>query len=95
MLAVIAVVSVLAIFFFPAMQGPYPAVHGPVTALLAVRAANRLRISIMRAGVKAVRSCLNFARLMPFSSSLQRTALASAEFAADSLTAGFNSILRC
>ena len=42
-LAVLAAVCVLATFFFPGMEGPYPAVHGPVTALLSLRAATRLR----------------------------------------------------
>jgi hypothetical protein len=61
--AVLAVLGVLGIFFFPAMQGPYPAVHGPVSALLSVRAAAGLRLAIARAGLDAVRNCLGFARL--------------------------------
>src|ERR1041385_703148 len=51
-LALIAVICVLSIFFFPAMRGPYSVVHGPVTALLAARAAAGLRMSI--AGVRVV-----------------------------------------
>ena len=42
--AVLAVVCVLAIFFFPAVQGPYSVVHGPVTALLSLRASAALRV---------------------------------------------------
>jgi hypothetical protein len=36
--AVLAIVGTLAIFFFPAVTGPYPIVHGPATALRAMRA---------------------------------------------------------
>src|SRR5579864_4096379 len=93
MLAGIAVVSVLAIFFFPAMQGPYSVVHGPVTALLSLRAAAGLRTAIVKAGLGAVRSCLSFACLAPFSFSLRWTALPSAEIAMDSLAAGINPTL--
>lgn len=32
---------VLSIFFFPAVQGPYPAVHGPTTALQSLQNSNR------------------------------------------------------
>jgi len=53
-LALIAVLSVLGIFFFPASQGPYAAVHGPVTALLSIRAAARLRLIIVSSGLNAI-----------------------------------------
>lgn len=46
-LALIAFLCVLIIFFFPVIQGPYPAVHGPVTALFSVRAASRLRLIVL------------------------------------------------
>jgi len=36
-LSVLAILCVLSIFLFPAVQGPYSAVHGPVTALQSVR----------------------------------------------------------
>jgi hypothetical protein len=62
-IAVLAVLGVLGVFFFPAMQGPYPVVHGPASALLSVRAAAGLRLAIVRAGLDAVRNCLGFARL--------------------------------
>ena len=52
-LAILAVLCVLGIFFFPAIQGPYSVVHGPVTALLAARTAIRLRISIAQAALSA------------------------------------------
>jgi hypothetical protein len=53
-LAVFSVLCVLSIFLFPAMKGPYPAVHGPVTALLSMRAAARLRLGIVLAGLSAI-----------------------------------------
>lgn len=49
-LAVVAVLSVLSIFFFPSLQGPYSVVHGPVSALLSLRAATMVRNAITRAG---------------------------------------------
>ncbi len=45
-LAVVAVLGILTIFLFPSMHGPYSVVHGPVTALLAMRAAARLQTAI-------------------------------------------------
>jgi hypothetical protein len=50
-LAILAVLSILAIFLFPAVQGPYSAVHGPATAMLAAQAALRLRIAMVRAAM--------------------------------------------
>ncbi len=47
-LAVLAVLGVLTIFLFPAMQGSYSAMHGPATALLAARTAAKLRAAIVR-----------------------------------------------
>lgn len=55
-MAVLVVVAVLVVFFFPAIEGPYPAVHGPVTALQAARAAARLRVVILRAACESVGS---------------------------------------
>jgi hypothetical protein len=46
-LAILAMVCILGIFFFPAAIGPYAAVHGPVTALLAFRAAMKLRFGMV------------------------------------------------
>ena len=45
-LAIVAIVCVLGIFLFPAAAGSYSAVHGPVTALEAMRNSIRLRWSI-------------------------------------------------
>jgi len=46
-LALLAVFCVLAVFLCHSMQGPYSAVHGPVTALLSVRAASGVRMAIV------------------------------------------------
>lgn len=47
-------ICVLSLFFFPAAEGPYPAVHGPVTALQAMRFSVRLQNAIA-----AVLSCVS------------------------------------
>ena len=57
-MAVVAVLCVLTIFLFPSMQGPYSVVHGPVTALLAVRAAARVRTAIVQAAFGSLGNCL-------------------------------------
>jgi hypothetical protein len=51
-LAVVAVFCVLTVFLFPAIQGPYSAVNGPVTALQSARAALRLRTAIVQAACR-------------------------------------------
>jgi uncharacterized membrane protein len=38
-LAIVTILCVLGIFLFPAASGPYSAVHGPASALIAIRAA--------------------------------------------------------
>jgi hypothetical protein len=53
-LAVVAAFCVLTIFLFPGMQGPYSVVHGPVTALLAVRAAAKVRIGILQGALRSL-----------------------------------------
>ena len=53
-LAVVAVLCVLTIFLFPAMQGPYSVVNGPGTALQAIRAAARMRKLIMQAAFRSL-----------------------------------------
>jgi len=94
-LAVLAVLCVLGIFFFPLMNGPgpYSAVHGPVTALLSIRAAVRLRMIIIQTGMDAIRGC--FGCMSVALATLSWTALARAAAKLDSLPAGFNTILRC
>jgi len=54
--AVLAVLCVAAIFFFPAMQGPYSAVNGPVTALQSAQAAARLRVAIIQSAFNLIGS---------------------------------------
>jgi hypothetical protein len=57
-LAVITLLCVLTIFFFPATQGPYSAVRGPVTSLSTLRSAAHLQISIAQAGSSIFDYCL-------------------------------------
>jgi len=57
-LAVLAVLGVLTIFLFPALQGPYSAVHGPATALQAARAASRLQNAIVQGACRSLGNCL-------------------------------------
>lgn len=45
-LAIVTMLCVVGIFLFPVAVGPYSAVHGPATALLAFRAAMKLRVAI-------------------------------------------------
>jgi ABC-type Fe3+ transport system permease subunit len=47
-LALLAVLCVVVVFFFPAVQGPYSAVNGPVSALRSAQAAARLRRAIVQ-----------------------------------------------
>ena len=52
--AVLAVLCILTIFLFPAHQGSYSAVHGPVTSLQALRAARRFWNSIVQAALASI-----------------------------------------
>lgn len=70
--AIVAVVAILTIFLFPAMQGPYPVVHGPATALLAARSAFRLRIAMVEAALRPVGNWLMPLLLISLLTSLQR-----------------------
>lgn len=92
-LAVLAVVCVLSIFFFPGIEGPYPAVHGPVTALLSLRAAARLRM-VIRAGVRAIRIPINSA-LFTFPQLSLKAAIAIDEIFLDTPSADNVAVLRC
>lgn len=87
--AILAVVCVLSVFFFPAMQGPYPVVHGPVTALLAVRAAARLRLAI-QAGLNALQLWLACSLVL-----MTWAMTPLEEFRLPSLSAGNVLVLRC
>jgi hypothetical protein len=89
-LTVVAVVCVLTVFFFHAIAGPYSVVHGPVTALLSVQAAARLRMTIMRAGVSALAVWISFSlRLVSWAAAWP------AEHEANPLPEIGSQILRC
>lgn len=90
-LAVIAVFSVLAIFFFPSLEGPYSVVHGPVTALLSLRAATMVRNAIIRAG-QSVRQ--SFERKPALAPAWSAKAISATEMPAD-LSSVSSSVLRC
>jgi hypothetical protein len=92
-LAVLAAFCVLVVFFFPALQGPYPAVHGPVTALLSLRAAARLRLGIVRDGLKPIYA--QAARLRVTMLALRRADFFVLHFEPESSSAALGSILRC
>jgi|SRR5208282_2344041 hypothetical protein len=53
-LVALAVLGVLTIFLFPAIQGPYSVVHGPATALQASRAAARLQAAIVQGACRSL-----------------------------------------
>ena len=91
-LALLAAFCVLGIFFFPVMDGPYSAVHGPVTALLSIRAAASLRIAIVRGGIAAIRGW--FGRVGTALATLSWTALQTA-VGPNSLPAELAIVLRC
>ncbi len=88
-LAVVAVLCVLMIFLFPSVQGSYSMVHGPVTALLAARAAVRLRMAIVQGALKSLGT-----RLISPQVVLSWISLPTAEFQLLSVPR-YNSILRC
>lgn len=88
-LALVAALCVLLIFFFPSIKGSYSSVHGPVTALLALRAAARLRIAIVQSALNSLGN-----RLISTQVVLSRISLPNAEFQLLSLPQ-YNTILRC
>ena len=90
-LAVIAVLSVLATFFFPSLQGPYSVVHGPVTALLSLRAATMMRNAIVRAGQSVRQSFERMSAVLPAWST---KAISAVEMPADLFSVS-SSVLRC
>ena len=63
-LALLATLCVLAVFFFPGIEGPYSAVHGPVTALLSVRAATVSRFALVHAALTILGSLIPVASLL-------------------------------
>lgn len=90
-LAVMAVLSVLAIFFFPSLEGPYSVVHGPVTALLSLRAATMVRNAVVLAG-QSVRE--SFGRMPAMAPAWSARTISAMETPAD-LSLVSISVLRC
>lgn len=88
-LAVLTILCVLMIFFFPLMQGPYSVVNGPATVFQAARAAARLRIVIVQGALNALGSFLISPLVI-----LSWMLLSQAEFRSVSLSE-YNTILRC
>ncbi len=60
-LGILAVLCVLLLLFFPLMSGPFPATHGPVTALRA----RRYFLTLLFSMIAASRCC--FTALLPVS----------------------------
>ena len=85
----LAVLSVLTIFFFPGVQGPYSVMHGPATAFQAARAAARLKTAIVQGALKALGNLP-----IPLVIALSWMSLSNAEFQSTSLPE-YNTILRC
>jgi hypothetical protein len=59
----LVILCVVSLFLFPASTGPYPAVHGPATALQAAQSSNQLQAAI--AGVPKDCSDETFSPLSP------------------------------
>jgi hypothetical protein len=55
--AIVIVLCILMIFFFPATFGPYSVVHGPVSALRPMQAALRLQFAMFQAAVGSFATC--------------------------------------
>jgi hypothetical protein len=89
-LAVVAVLCVLTVFFFHAIEGPYSVVHGPATALLSARAAAGLRTNIMHAALLVIRLWLISAPAL-----MAWEGLFAAEFQPPHSFLECSSILRC
>ncbi|MGA8869297.1 MAG: hypothetical protein WB510_20145, partial [Candidatus Sulfotelmatobacter sp.] len=54
-IAILAVICTVAIFLFPTARGPYSVVHGPVTALLGLRAKLKLWLAMDLAALRLLR----------------------------------------
>jgi hypothetical protein len=89
-LALLAVLCMLTVFCFPAVQGPYSVVHGPVTVFHAARVAASLRMTIARAGLRAALSYLSAAHLLR-----SWTPVSKAECRPSTLAVGCGTIVRC
>ena len=87
--AVLAVVSVMVVFFFPAVAGPYSVVHGPATVFHGARAAAGLRMNVVRAGLSCFHGHYRSAVALLLSTADLKTEFRTVSFA------GCNSLLRC
>jgi hypothetical protein len=86
---VLVVLSVLMIFLFPAMHGPYSVVNGPATALQAARAANRLLTPI-------VHSARRYSENSPLSAAIVLSWMSLLQAGLQAVTLhDCNTILRC
>jgi len=90
-LSTVSVVCVLAVFFFPSAQGPYSAVHGPVTVMHAARAAAGVRMAVARGALTVFHTSRDGAVLIL----LHSNASPSVDFRLNSVLSGFASSLRC
>ncbi len=54
----VAILCTVALFLFPAVQGPYSAVHGPVTALLSLKAKVFLCLALLLAAMHLLARCV-------------------------------------
>jgi hypothetical protein len=88
-LALVSAVCVLAIFFFPAGQGPYSVVHGPVTVMHAARAAASVRMWVAKAGLTATHSLRDALVLSPWLTVVDIAPLPGG------VLSGFGNPLRC
>jgi succinate dehydrogenase hydrophobic anchor subunit len=57
-LTLVAILCIIALFLFPAVQGPYSAVHGPVTALLSIKAKLFLCLTLLLATMHLLVRCV-------------------------------------
>lgn len=55
--ALVAILCTVALFLFPAVQGPYSAVHGPVTALLSLKAKAFLCLALLLPAMHVFAPC--------------------------------------
>ena len=85
----LVVLCVLSLFLFPASAGPYPAVHGPATALQAARSCTQLQASIHA----VPRTCAEKS-FLPFSPARFANTAANNDFAFITRH-GAESVLRC
>ena len=87
--AILAILCTLAIFFFPAVQGPYPATHGPATDFETVRGSQLVRLAMALVALALLARTLFYLARLAFEHTL-----AASDFAGFLLPKQL-SILRC